>query len=135
MGCDRFVSLSCTVLVSLSLPLISLIPPANAADTTVGVCEAKSNTVRIYNRDGQLKLRIYDRIRNVIWMDGAATKTTNPEVVEYRNMRGETTVIAAFNRNSTSDCSITAGGKLESGRVIEGNPTSSIGSDRSSGYS
>jgi hypothetical protein len=108
-------SLSCVAAVSMSYVLLNPVVPADAAETTVGICEAKSNTVRVYKRDGQLNLRAFDRINNRTWMNTAATSSTNPEVVQYRNERGEVTVTVSFNRNSPSDCSIQIGNKLERG--------------------
>jgi len=120
---NRFVSWTCATLVSFSFSAVGTMQPGNAADTTVGVCEARNNTVRVYKQNGQLKLRAFDRRQGVTWLDTPAASTTNPEVVEYRNIRGETTVRAQFNRNSQSDCSIQIGNRFEAGRVTAGNPT------------
>ena len=122
MKCHGFVVLSWATLACFSVPLVSSIHPAHAAATTIGVCEAKSSVVRVYKRNSELKLRVFDRIKNVTWLDTPATTSTNPEVVEYSNIRGETKVVVQFDRNSSSSCNITTGGKLESGRVTEGNP-------------
>ena len=123
-----FVTLSWATLACFSVPLVSSIHPAHAVDTAIGVCEAKSNVVRVYKRNSELKLRVFDRIKNVTWLDTPATTSTNPEVVEYSNIRGETKVVVQFSRNS-STCNITIGGKLETGRVTQGNPGGSGGSN------
>lgn len=121
--------ISPTTFVSLTLLLIAGMLPAQATETPIGVCEARSNSVRVYQLNGQLKLRAFDRNRNVVWMDAPATRSTNPEVVNYRNTRGETIVIAGFNRNDPASCSITVGSRVESGRVV-GAGTSGSGDDR-----
>lgn len=125
MDLNRFVPLACVTLAS-AFPLIGS-RPAMAAESTVGVCETRNNTVRVYNRNGQLKLRAFDRRQGVTWLDTPATRSTNPEVVEYRNTRGETTVRTQFNRNSPSDCSVQIGSRFEPGRVTAGNPTDGFG--------
>lgn len=117
---NRFVSVSSATLILLALPLASLIQPAHAAETTIGVCETQSNTARVYNQDGQLKMRLFDRVNKKTWMDGPATSTTNPEVVEYQNVAGEQTVKTGFSRNSPTSCYVMVGSKIESGRVTQG---------------
>ena len=65
MKCHGFVVLSWATLACFSVPLVSSIHPAHAAATTIGVCEAKSSVVRVHKRNSELKLRVFDRIKNV----------------------------------------------------------------------
>ncbi|MFM7449729.1 MAG: hypothetical protein ACKO24_14190 [Leptolyngbyaceae cyanobacterium] len=117
----QFVTSAFATAVSLFLPLAVLLPPSNAAETTLGVCMTKSNTVQVYDVNGQLKMRLFDRIRNVTWLNAPASKSKTASFVEFRNLQGETRVVTSFSRVAMT-CAVNIGGKSEPGQVTTGNP-------------
>ncbi len=115
-------------LATVPLALIAFLQPTIAAETTIGVCETNRDTVRVYSDNGQTKIRAYDRVNNVTWLNTAVSRSTTPEVVQFQTIRSETSVAVAFYRNSSSSCYTKIGGRVEDGRVIAGNPGGSGGS-------
>lgn len=102
------------------VPLLAIATPSNAAEETVLLCEGATRiTARIYQTNGALKMRLFDRKTNAIWFNSAAKRETNPEIVTYSNLRGEQSIYISSNRNDSTICSIQVGGKpLERGTVL-----------------
>lgn len=91
--------------------------PIIAQETTLAFCEAPSQTIRIYQTEGQTYLRAYDRQDRIVWMNTPASTETNPEGTLYKNLRGEQTVTLFAYTNGT-DCSIQIGNSSpQSGRL------------------
>lgn len=84
---------------------------AQNADTeiTLALCETPSQTVRIYQADGETLMRAYDRGDNIIWLDRTPVSAeTTPEGTRYTNQFGEQAVITQVN-SINSTCTIQLG--------------------------
>jgi hypothetical protein len=66
-------------------------------------------------------MRVFDRIRNVTWLDTPASRSTTSSFVEFRNLRGENSVVTSFSRVALN-CAVNIGGRSEPGQVTTGNP-------------
>ncbi len=116
-------------IVSLNIPLLtftallfSVSLPAIAAEETIVVCQGKTrNTATIYQENGTLKMRLYDRKDKLAWFNSDAQGKTTSGAIAYTNIRGEGTYQVKVSPNTKqTDCSIQITGKpLEKGKVIE----------------
>lgn len=77
-----------------------------AAETTLALCETPSQTVRIYQVDGDTLMRAYDRQDQIIWINRTPVSTeTTPEGIRYTNLFGEQTVTTVVNTDS-NNCTV-----------------------------
>lgn len=101
------------------------------ADFTIAYCDGDQLAMNVYRSgdpeapDSTLKLRLYDRSDNMVFLDTPAIREPNPEGYTYRNERGENQW-ALFVPNSTeSQCSLTRDSELfDSGTVVQREPSS-----------
>ncbi|MEB3311282.1 MAG: hypothetical protein VKJ02_13725 [Snowella sp.] len=121
-----FFSFSLFTFVSL---LASISLPAIAAEETIVVCQGGTrNTARIYQENGTLKMRLYDRKDKVTWFNSDAQRKTTSNAIAYTNIRGEGTYQVKISPNAKQkDCSIQISGKpLEKGTVTERSKADSL---------
>lgn len=95
--------------------------PAPAPETTVLVCNGTNRTTaRVYRKNGELLLRVYDRLDNLTWLDTPARMETGGGATTYVNIRGEQTTQVLQSQSSPTRCSIqTSNRPLEPGTVTE----------------
>ena len=78
-------------------------------EITLALCETPSQTVRIYQADGETLMRAYDRGDNIIWMNRTPVSAeTTPEGIRYTNQFGEQAVITQVNPISNT-CTVQLG--------------------------
>ncbi len=97
-------------------------PGVEAPTTTVMICNGTNRmTARVYRQNGELKLRVYDRLDNLTWLDTPARMETVPgATTTYVNIRGEQTTQVVQSQTSPTRCSIqTTNQPLETGVVTE----------------
>jgi hypothetical protein len=88
-------------------------------EKTLLLCEGSTRTTaRVYQSNGELKMRLFDRQTNKTWFNSAVRSEMNPETVTYTNIRGEGTYRVSQFRNAQNSCSITIGNQpTEQGKV------------------
>jgi hypothetical protein len=93
--------------------------PAPAAETTVLICNGTNRTTaRVYRKNGELMLRVHDRLDNITWLDTPASVETSGGATTYSNIRGEQTTQVLQSQSSPTRCSIqTTNRPLEPGTV------------------
>ncbi|MGP1385632.1 MAG: hypothetical protein ACTS2F_18860 [Thainema sp.] len=101
------------------------------ADFTIAYCDGDQLAMNVYRSgdpeapDSTLKLRLYDRSDNVVFLDTSAIREPNPEGYTYSNERGENQWALFVPNNTTSQCSLTRNGELfDSGTVVQREPSS-----------
>ncbi|PSN12317.1 hypothetical protein C7293_20760 [filamentous cyanobacterium CCT1] len=96
-------------------------PGVEAPVTTVMVCNGTNRTTaRVYRQNGDLKLRVHDRLDNLTWLDTPARMETGAGATAYVNIRGEQTTRVLQSQSSPTNCSIqTSNRPLETGVVTE----------------
>lgn len=112
--------LSVGFFIGTVIPFVSLSSTsASAAEQTLLLCEGATRiTARIYQSNGELKMRLFDRRTGKVTFDSAARSATNPETVTYSNIRGEGTYRVTQFRNAQNSCSIAIGNQpSEQGKV------------------
>ncbi|MFQ4135071.1 SH3 domain-containing protein [Nodosilinea sp. PGN35] len=106
-------------------PLVTILdqpgPGVEAPLTTVMVCNGTNRTTaRVYRQNGELKLRVHDRLDNLTWLDTPARMETTGGATSYTNIRGEQTTRVLQSQSSPTNCSIqTSNRPLETGVVTE----------------
>ncbi|MBW4461446.1 MAG: SH3 domain-containing protein [Nodosilinea sp. WJT8-NPBG4] len=96
-------------------------PGVDASTTTVMVCNGTNRTTaRVYRQNGELKLRVHDRLDNITWLDVPARPETGSGATTYINIRGEQTTRVLQSQSSPANCSIqTTNRPIEVGVVTE----------------
>ncbi|MBE9158555.1 SH3 domain-containing protein [Nodosilinea sp. LEGE 06152] len=96
-------------------------PGVEAPVTTVMVCNGTNRTIaRVYRQNGDLKLRVHDRLDNLTWLDTPARMETGAGATSYVNINGEQTTRVLQSQSSPANCSIQSSNRpLETGVVTE----------------
>ncbi|WP_017299687.1 SH3 domain-containing protein [Nodosilinea nodulosa] len=96
-------------------------PGVDAPVTTVMVCNGTNRTTaRVYRQNGELKLRVHDRLDHITWLDTPARMETGAGATAYVNINGEQTTRVLQSQSSPTNCSIqTTNRPLETGVVTE----------------
>lgn len=82
-----------------------------AQETTLALCDTPSQSIRIYQTEGQLYMRAYDRQDRIVWINHTPVSAdVNPEGILYKNLRGEQSATLFASTNGT-DCSIQIGSR------------------------
>jgi hypothetical protein len=105
-----------SVIGLIALGAVTTVPSPSPAvaqttspETTLALCETPSQTVRIYQANGETLMRAYDRGDNIIWMDRTPVSTeTILNGTRYANLRGEQTVTTVVNTDG-STCTLQLG--------------------------
>ena len=97
----------------------SAMAQTTASETTLALCETPSQTIRIYQVDGETLMRAYDRQGQITWMNRTPVSAeTIPEGTRYTNLFGEQTVITVVN-TSSNDCTVQLGDNVpEAGALL-----------------
>lgn len=61
----------------------------SSLSTTLAVCKASRNTVRVYLMNSQLMMRAFDSQANSVWLNTVARQEASPGGITYSNLRGE----------------------------------------------
>lgn len=96
-------------------------PGVDTPETTVLICNGTNRTTaRVYRKNGELMLRVHDRLDVITWLDTPARMETGNGATTYVNIRGEQTTRVLQSQSSPSRCSIQASNRpIEAGVVTE----------------
>ena len=100
--------------------------PAAAEEMTLALCETSSSAVRIYENNGQVLMRAYNRQLGQVWMNHTPTDIkVTANGVEYTNLLGELATRLSVD-TSAGDCAIKVEDQSESGALVVNETASSI---------
>lgn len=88
--------------------------PSSAPDETLLSFQTSRNAVRIFTRNGETLMNIYDKQEKITWINGVPVKTEQtPEGTRYTNTRGEAQIEVFLNLNG--DRTLAINGDTEQG--------------------
>lgn len=134
------------MLLTVQLPNSQTVQRAPAANvnliaqiTTVLAFQTESYSIRIFTRDGQLVMNVFDRQNNYLWLrDVVVNATATPEGYTYRPVGSEEPPVEVFqSQYDESSAAFTFDGTTELATVVtdatvptlEGNPPASTPSE------
>jgi len=94
------------------------IPGLTDTNETLAMCDTPQSAVRVYQDAGRIKMRIYDRQDNMVWLDTSARRDTSGNSVTYTTIRGETSASMTMVNDASAYCSLTIGNSLAQRGVI-----------------
>jgi hypothetical protein len=127
MQFKRLVLLFGSLLMASSSPFVAhnqraaAIAQTPTTETTVALCETPSQSVRIYQTDGETLMRAYDRQDEVVWMNRTPVSTETVALgTQYTNQLGEQTVTTVISSGDNS-CTVQVGSNApEAGMLSQG---------------
>lgn len=85
----------------------------STAETTLVAFQGRRNAVRVFTRDGQTQMNVYDKRDRLTWVRGNPVKTEQtPEGIRYTNVRGEAPLVV-FVPNAGELPTLTINGKVD----------------------
>lgn len=100
--------------------------PAAAEEMTLVLCETSGSTVRVYEDNGQVLMRAYNRQLGRVWMNHTPTEIkVTANGVEYTNLLGELATRLSVD-TSAGDCAIKVENQSENGSLIVNETASSV---------
>jgi|GEM_PF-1092099 len=92
---------------------------AYSVEETITVCDGERNTIRIYQEEDKIMMRVVDKQNAIVWLNTEAKKEPNSEGTDFFNIRGEQTVRLFVANNSENFCSINIGDlPTEKGEIL-----------------
>lgn len=87
---------------------------SSAPDETLVLFQTSRNAVRIFTRNGETLMNVYDKQERITWINGVPVKTEQtPEGTRYTNVRGEARIEVFLNLNG--DRTLVINGDTEEG--------------------
>jgi hypothetical protein len=89
-------------------------------ETVLALCETPNHAVRIYDMNGELLMRAYDRQNEVVWMNRTPVSIERTfEGTRYTNLAGEQTVTTLVHTGA-SNCTVQLGNNTpEAGALLQ----------------
>ncbi len=98
---NNLCSLLCLSLITV-ISSLSLSPKkVEAKDQTLSLCQGTRNTIRIYRRDGQMRMRVFNQRDQLVWLNTYSRKETVQNGINYFNNKGKQKVRLFVANNST----------------------------------
>ncbi|MEM1256318.1 MAG: YbaY family lipoprotein [Cyanobacteria bacterium P01_H01_bin.21] len=101
-------------------------PAAAQEENTLVLCETSGTALRVYEKDGAMLMRAFNRQQSQVWMNDAQTAIqASANSIDYMNLAGGSAINLSVD-TATGDCAIQIEGQTEQGTILSNDTAASV---------